>query len=141
MNGYLGQPEMTASAYTDGYFRTSDLARLSPAGLVEVVGRAKEVISWGGNKSYPQEVEVALQSHPAVAAALAAGVLNAVMGEHIPVAVVLSEPTIPEVLRALAARFKLPDRVIHMVTELPTGRARKSDRGQVRSLALSISYQ
>lgn len=138
MSGYLGQPEMTASAYTEDYFHTGDLARLSSAGLVEVVGRAKDVISRGGNKVYPQEIEVALQSHPAVTAALAVGVPDAVMGERIHVAVVLSAPVSPKALLDWAAtyldRFKLPD-VIHVVAELPTGRAGKSDRGQVRSFA------
>jgi acetolactate synthase-1/2/3 large subunit len=139
MNGYLGQPDVTAAAFADGFFRTGDLARIDHDHMVAVVGRAKEIISRGGNKVYPQEVEQALQSHPAVALALATGVADPLMGERIHAAVQLREGTVTtaKALRAWAAerldKFKLPD-AIHFVADLPTGRTGKADRGQLRQL-------
>ena len=142
MNGYLHQPELTGSSFSDGFFRTGDLVRRHADGVLEVVGRLKEVISRGGNKVYPQEVEQALLSHPAVAHALVTGVPDELMGERIHAAVVMiaGQQADPGALRDWAARrldrFKLPD-VIHPVAELPVGRTGKSDRGRLRERLMS----
>ncbi len=140
MTGYLGRPDLTRAAFADGYFRTGDLAR-QQAGVVEVVGRAKEVISRGGNKVYPQEVEQALQTHPDIAAALATGVPDERLGERIHVAVVLKAGRAVDAAALLAwtaqrlDKFKLPD-AIHLLGALPVGRTGKTDRGVLRTLAL-----
>ena len=53
----------------DGWFHTGDLGRLDADGFLYIVGRSKEVISVGGMKFFPTEVEAVLEQHPAVAAA------------------------------------------------------------------------
>ncbi|GHU04201.1 AMP-dependent synthetase [Alphaproteobacteria bacterium] len=135
MNGYLGQPELTAASYADGYFRTGDLAKIAQDGWLQIVGRVNERISRGGNKIYPQEVERALLSHPAVSEALATGVADPLMGERIHVAVIADSPVSIEQLNAWAAaqidKFKTPD-VIHLVTTLPVGATGKANRGELR---------
>ena len=83
MNGYLDADDLTRAAFADGYFRTGDLARERGPGVVELVGRAKEIISRGGNKVAPLEVEQVLLQHPAVAQALVTGVPDAQLGERI----------------------------------------------------------
>ena len=60
MLGYLDAPELTRAAFADGYFRTGDLARVRPDGRVELVGRATDIISRGGYKIAPLEVEAVL---------------------------------------------------------------------------------
>ena len=72
MLGYLDDPALTARSFTERYFRTGDLARLRPDGRVEIVGRLKDIISRGGNKIAPAEIDALLCSHPDVAAALCA---------------------------------------------------------------------
>ena len=57
MLGYLDQEEMTEASFEDGYFRTGDLARLRPDRFVELAGRSKDVISRGGNKIVPLEID------------------------------------------------------------------------------------
>ena len=42
MLGYLDDPALTAASFSDGFFRTGDLARLRADGRVELVGRIKE---------------------------------------------------------------------------------------------------
>ena len=139
MNGYLDTPELTRAAYADGYFRTGDLARERAPGVVELVGRAKEIISRGGNKVAPLEVEQALLQHPAVAEALVTGVPDAQLGERIHALVVARPGSQPsaEGLRAWAAtrmeKYKLPD-VWHFGTQLPLGRTGKVDRGSLREM-------
>lgn len=134
MLGYLDRPDLTAASFAGRYFRTGDLARLRPDGFVQLVGRAKEVISRAGHKIAPLELEALLTQHPDVAAALCGGVPDPQVGERVHV-VVVSRPGArldAETLSAWAAtrieRYKLPD-AIHFRDELPTGRTGKADRG------------
>jgi long-chain acyl-CoA synthetase len=83
MNGYLDQSELTTAAFCGEFLRTGDLARVRPDGVVELVGRSKELIMRGGTKVSPLELDELLASHPAVAAALTVGVPDPLMGERI----------------------------------------------------------
>lgn len=144
MNGYLDAPELTRAAFAGGYFRTGDLARETAPGVVELIGRAKEIISRGGSKVAPLEVEQALLQHPDVAQALVTGVPDAQLGESIHALVVARPGSQPSAaaLRAWAAtrmeKYKLPD-VWHFGTELPLGRTGKVDRGSLRERIVSGS--
>lgn len=136
MLGYLDDPVLTESSFSDGYFRTGDLARSNAAGHVELVGRIKEIISRGGNKIAPAELDNLLCGHPDVAAALCAGVPDARLGETIH-ALVVPRPgaaITPEALRewvtARTERYKVPD-VIHFGDSVPLGATGKADRRAV----------
>ena len=140
MLGYLDNPDLTQTAFRDGYFRTGDVARRRADGCVEIVGRIKEIVSRGGNKIAPAEIEALLCGHPAVAQALCAGVPDARLGEALHVAVVLrpEHASTAQELRTWCAerteRFKVPD-AIHLVEALPTGPTGKAYRPGVRALA------
>jgi long-chain acyl-CoA synthetase len=142
MNGYLDAPELTRAAFADGYFRTGDLARERVPGVVELVGRAKEIISRGGNKIAPLEVEQVLQQHPAVAQALVTGVPDAQLGERTHALIVARSGKAPtgDELRAWSVermeKYKLPD-AWHFGAELPLGRTGKVDRGRLRELIVA----
>ncbi|MFF3515826.1 AMP-binding protein [Streptomyces sp. NPDC002573] len=70
MQGYYGSPEATEAAFTaDGFLHTGDLAIWLPDGNVRLIGRISEMYKSGGYSVYPREVEMALERHPAVAAA------------------------------------------------------------------------
>jgi long-chain acyl-CoA synthetase len=58
-----------AEITTDGWFETGDLGRFDADGYLYILGRSKEMISVGGMKFFPQEVEAVLESHPAIAQA------------------------------------------------------------------------
>jgi acyl-CoA synthetase (AMP-forming)/AMP-acid ligase II len=45
MNGYLAQPEETAAARVDNWFRTGDLARVSPEGFVSAGYKCPRVVT------------------------------------------------------------------------------------------------
>ena len=66
MVGYYKDPEATANASVDGWFRTGDVGVMHPNGYVELRDRAKDVIISGGENIASIEVEQALASHPAV---------------------------------------------------------------------------
>jgi malonyl-CoA/methylmalonyl-CoA synthetase len=91
--GYLNRPDATAAAMdADGFFYTGDIAALTPAGEVKIVGRrATDLIKTGGYKVGAGEVEAALLEHPAVREAAVIGVPDDDLGERI-VAFVVPAP-------------------------------------------------
>ena len=144
MNGYLDEPDMTRSAFADGFFRTGDLARKREDGRVELAGRIKDLVIRGGAKVSPLELDHILAQHPGVAAALTTGVPDPMMGERIHALVVpranadIDEKGLREWIAGRIERFKWPD-VYHFGPELPTGRTGKVDRNALRDQVLRIS--
>lgn len=142
MSGYLDEPQRTRDSFVDGYFRSGDLVRARPDGGLEAVGRNREIISRGGNKVSPLEVEAVLIDHPGVAEAIVAGVPDERLGERIHALVVLAAAEGPREAELKAwvsdrlGRFKAPD-VIHYGSEIPRGRTGKADRGGFRAWALA----
>ena len=135
MDGYVNQPEETAAAFTEGWFRTGDLARVSPDGFLGIAGRKKEMILRGGYSVYPPEVEAALAAHPAVAEAAVVGVPHADLGEEVAAFVTLRTGATADATDLTAwckdhvAGYKCP-RIIHVVPALPksaTGKVLKSE--------------
>jgi long-chain acyl-CoA synthetase len=124
MDGYLGAPGETRAVLANGWFRTGDLATISPDGYVSIVGRTRELILRGGYSVVPGEVEAALLAHPAVAEAAVIGVPHPDLGEEV-AAFVTPRPgasIAPDDLiahcRARLAAYKYPRRVT-VLPELP----------------------
>jgi acyl-coenzyme A synthetase/AMP-(fatty) acid ligase len=140
MLGYLDNPALTEASFEGGYFKTGDLARLTADGAVALVGRAKDIISRGGNKIAPLEIDNLLAEHPDIVAALCAGVADERLGEVIHAVVVpragthLDTSELRDWLLARTERFKVPD-VFHVRDALPSGASGKADRRAVAQLA------
>jgi long-chain acyl-CoA synthetase len=140
MLGYLDNPALTDASFDDGYFKTGDLARLTADGAVSLVGRAKDIISRGGNKIAPLEIDNLLVEHPGIAAALCAGVADERLGEVIHAVIVprdgaqLDAAALRDWLIARTEHFKVPD-VFHFRDALPAGSSGKADRKAVAQLA------
>jgi long-chain acyl-CoA synthetase len=136
MAGYLDDSTQTAAAFVDGYFRTGDLATVRSDGYVQLVGRAKDVISRGGNKIAPLEIDNLFAQHEGVLAALAFGAPDDRLGESLHLMVVardrsLSERDLREWAKNRLERFKTPD-YFHFVDALPAGPTGKADRAAAR---------
>jgi len=136
MAGYLDDSTQTAAAFVDGYFRTGDLATVRNDGYVQLVGRSKDVISRGGNKIAPLEIENLFAQHEGVLAALAFGAPDDRLGESLHLMVVardrsLSEHDLREWAKNRLERFKTPD-LFHFVDALPAGPTGKADRAAAR---------
>ncbi|WP_331735323.1 long-chain fatty acid--CoA ligase (plasmid) [Streptomyces sp. NBC_00597] len=145
MTGYLDDPAATRAAMDGDWLRTGDLATVRPAdGMVELVGRKKQLISRGGAKIAPLEVERPYTQHPAGAGCLAVGVPDPMLGERVHLLFVAAPGTSPteEELRAHGRRhlepYQVPERV-HFVTELPLGRTGKTDRAAAARLAVAAT--
>jgi long-chain acyl-CoA synthetase len=140
MLGYLDGTALTEASFEDGYFKTGDLARLTADGAVALIGRAKDIISRGGNKIAPLEIDNLLVEHPDIAAALCAGVADERLGEVVHAVIVtragasLDATALRGWLLARTERFKVPD-VFHFRDALPSGPSGKADRRAVAQLA------
>jgi long-chain acyl-CoA synthetase len=140
MLGYLDDPALTAASFVDGYFRTGDLARVTDDGYVALIGRAKDIISRGGTKIAPLEIDHLLAQHPGVAAALCAGVPDERLGEVIHAVVVprkgtaLDTAALREWLLARTERYKVPE-TFYVRDALPSGSTGKADRRAIARMA------
>jgi acyl-CoA synthetase (AMP-forming)/AMP-acid ligase II len=82
MQGYVGDPEATAEAFTDGWLRTGDLARVDEAGNVFILGRRRDtIVTAAGLKLLPEDIEAAYQS-PLFAERCAVGLPDEPGGER-----------------------------------------------------------
>ena len=79
--GYWRQPEATAAAFKDGWFRTGDAARQDEEGFYTLVDRWKDMFISGGENVYPAEVEAALLELEGVAEVAVVGVPDERWGE------------------------------------------------------------
>jgi len=137
MDGYLRAPEETAVVLDDGWFKTGDLAAISPEGFVSIVGRKRELILRGGYSVVPGEVEATLLGHPAVAEAAVVGIAHAELGEEVAAFVTLRSRAAadPDELiafcRARLAGYKYPRRIT-IVGELPKSATGKILKGKLR---------
>jgi 3-oxocholest-4-en-26-oate---CoA ligase len=134
--GYLGDPVKTAQTFVeiDGtrYVIPGDLAKVEADGSVTLLGRGSQSINSGGEKIFPEEVEAAVKSHPAVYDALVVGVPDDRWGQRV-VAVVQpragtapSLDSIQEHCRARIAGYKVP-RELHLVPEVQRSPSGKPD--------------
>jgi fatty-acyl-CoA synthase len=135
MLGYFRDPDATAAAVPDGWFRTGDLAVMHPDGYLEIRDRSKDVIISGGENISSVEVEAALMSHPAVLEAAVVAAPDDKWGER-PVAWVTLKPghrttesQLRQHVRDQLAAFKVPDQVTF--GELP-----KTASGKIRKFEL-----
>ncbi|AXG82081.1 acyl-CoA synthetase [Streptomyces paludis] len=101
---YLNRPEATADAFTDGWFRTGDMAIRDPDGQVRIVGRkATDLIKSGGYKIGAGEIENVLLEHPGVREAAVTGEPDADLGERIVAWIVPARDETPPSAEELAA--------------------------------------
>jgi 3-oxocholest-4-en-26-oate---CoA ligase len=141
--GYYKDEEKTAKTFPviggERYSVPGDFATVDADGTLHLLGRGSVVINTGGEKVYPEEVEEALKTHPAVADAACVGVPSERFGEEI-CAIVQLRPGFdidPQELighvKARLASYKAPRRVVFVdsVGRTPSG---KLDYGTLKTL-------
>ena len=138
--GYWNQPELTASALEDGWYKTGDAGYRDSDGLIYLVDRVKDMIVTGGENVYSSEVEHALVSHPAVAQVAVIGLPDERWGEKVTAVVVIAkgqsvrEDELISHCRKLIAGYKLP-KSIFFATALPM-----TPSGKIMKTALRDQY-
>ncbi len=142
MKEYWKQPEATANAFRDGWFRTGDLATMDEDGFFRIVGRKKDMILASGYNIYPDEIDRVLMAHPDVLESATIGVPDEKRGETVKSFVVLHpgrNVTADELIaycRENLAAYKVP-RMIEFRDSLPKSTVLKVLRRQLREEELA----
>jgi 3-oxocholest-4-en-26-oate---CoA ligase len=142
--GYWGDDEKSRATFrvVDGvrWSVPGDYAMVEADGTVKLLGRGSACINTGGEKVYPEEVELVLREHRDVDDCVVVGVPDARFGEMV-VAVVaaapgatLHEDELAEFTRARLAGYKRPRRFV-VVDDLQRSAAGKANYNVLRALA------
>lgn len=119
-SGYLDNPAASDDALKGGMLHTGDVGEIGDDGSLAIRGRIKEMIISGGFNVYPREVELVLETHPAVAEVAVAGITSERWGEEVAAYVVASTPMESAELIAYArerlAPYKCPRHVVFVQT-------------------------
>ncbi|AMA57403.1 class I adenylate-forming enzyme family protein [Bradyrhizobium sp. CCGE-LA001] len=138
VKGYWINPQATAAAFHDGWYRTGDIVRMDAEGFVYLLDRAKDMLIRGGENVYCVEIEDALLAHPDIFEAAIVGIPDRVLGELVGAVVRaragsgLTADQVIEHLRPRLAAFKLPVHVDIRVDELPRTASGKIVKRQLR---------
>lgn len=74
MLGYYENSEATEAVMEDGWFHTGDLATELPSGAYKITGRIKSmIVTPGGKKVFPEELELFLEKSPYIAECMVCG--------------------------------------------------------------------
>jgi fatty-acyl-CoA synthase len=129
----------------DGWFRTGDVAKITPEGYIQIVDRTKDVIKSGGEWISSVELENAIMAHPKIMEAAVIGLAHSKWDER-PIAYAVPKPefigkvTQEEVLEFLkdkVAKWWLPDEV-RFIDEVPKTSVGKFDKKVLRASAVPI---
>lgn len=115
MKGYWGRPDADAEIFVAQGLRTGDVGLIDEDGYIRIVDRLKDMISVGGFKVFPSQVETFLYRHEAVKEALVIGIPDAYAGERPKAFVALNDgaDVAPDALMAwLNARVGKHERVV-----------------------------
>jgi acyl-CoA synthetase (AMP-forming)/AMP-acid ligase II len=142
--GYYKDPEKSARTFIeiDGtrYSVPGDFARIEADNKVTLLGRGSNCINTGGEKVYPEEVEMALKAHPDVYDVLVVGVADENYGQSVSAVVQARgnhRPDIEELrafLRPTLSGYKLP-RSVTYVDEIPRSATGKANYPRAKELA------
>jgi len=126
LKGYYKNDAANATAFRNGWFHTGDIGYRDEDGFYFIVDRKSDMIIRGGENIYPREIDEVLYQHPAIAAAAAVGVPDALYGEEVAGVVVLkrganaTEQEVIDFCKARLADFKCP-KTVHFVEDIPKG--------------------
>jgi long-chain acyl-CoA synthetase len=141
--GYLNQPQATASRMRNGWYLTGDVMRRDEHGFYFFVGRADDMFICGGENIYPGEVEKLLERHAAVAQAIVVPAPDDIKGQ-IPIAFIVprrgATPTAEEIKQYALSEGPVyaHPRFVEFVDVLPVSGTEKIDRASLTARAARI---
>jgi acyl-CoA synthetase (AMP-forming)/AMP-acid ligase II len=144
--GYYKDPEKSAATFLviDGqrYSVPGDNARIESDNKVTLLGRGSNCVNTGGEKVYPEEVEMAVKNHPAIYDCLVVGIPDEKYGQAVAAVVQLRDgqtlelDELREFLRTYLSGYKLP-RSLTVVDEVPRNATGKAQYPKAKELALA----
>lgn len=139
MQGYLNNPELTASTIAPNRYYSSDCGYFDEYGFIHILGRIDDVINMGGEKISPQEIEDTVLSVLGIKECCCIGGEDALLGV-IPVlyytlspGTELTESALKQALRSKLNRTHRPKIYIEQKS-LPKNRVGKVDRNALKQM-------
>jgi acyl-CoA synthetase (AMP-forming)/AMP-acid ligase II len=142
--GYYKDPEKTAATFRSvgdrRYSIPGDYATVDADGTIRLLGRGSACINTGGEKVYPEEVELALRAHDSVFDCVVVGVPDERWGEKIVALVQAREghtidaDALGAHCRTTLAAYKVPKQIV-VVDSLERSPSGKADYKQLREVA------
>jgi crotonobetaine/carnitine-CoA ligase len=135
--GYAGDPEVTARAWRDGWFRTGDRGVLDADGYLRFAGRRADVVRRRGENIATWDVEETVRVMPGVADVAAVGVASDLTEQELLVVLEATPgaradgPAVHAWCREKLPRHAVP-RYVRVVPELP-----RNPNGKVRKTVLA----
>jgi long-chain acyl-CoA synthetase len=136
--GYWNRPKETADAFVGDRFLTGDIGYMDADGYFYLVDRKKDMIISGGFNVYPQMIEQAIYTHPAVQEVIVIGMSDDYRGEAAKAFIKLRVDATPFTLEELRAfltgklgKHELPA-ALEFVEELPRTSVGKLSRHELR---------
>jgi long-chain acyl-CoA synthetase len=136
--GYWNRPQETAEAFVGDRFLTGDIGYMDADGYFYLVDRKKDMIISGGFNVYPQMIEQAIYTHPAVQEVIVIGIPDDYRGEAAKTFIKLRDGAKPftlDELRAFLAgklgKHEIPA-ALEFVAELPRTPVGKLSRHELR---------
>lgn len=142
--GYYKDPVKSAATFRvingHRYSIPGDFAQIAADGTLILLGRGSMCINTGGEKVFPEEVEEAVKSHPAVYDCLVVGVPDERFGERVTAVVsfrdreAVGEQEMIDFVRTKLAGYKLPKTIIR-VGEVMRAANGKADYAWAKAVA------
>jgi long-chain acyl-CoA synthetase len=136
--GYWNRPQETAEAFVGDRFLTGDIGYMDADGYFYLVDRKKDMIISGGFNVYPQMIEQAIYTHPAVQEVIVIGIPDDYRGEAAKAFIKLRADAKPFALDELRGflsgklgKHELPA-ALEFVDELPRTPVGKLSRHELR---------
>ncbi|MDQ7780793.1 MAG: AMP-binding protein, partial [Planctomycetota bacterium] len=138
MKEYWKRPEETAAAFSNGWLRTGDIARMDDDGFFYIVDRKKDLIKYKGHSIFPCDLENIVYRHEFVRECAVIGRPDQQVGEIPKAFVVLKEGCKPDAAAILdhCAKHAAPQkrlREVEFVREIPKNRVGKVLRRKLRA--------
>jgi long-chain acyl-CoA synthetase len=137
--GYWNRPTETAEAFVGDRFLTGDIGYMDADGYFYLVDRKKDMIISGGFNVYPQMIEQAIYTHPAVHEVIVIGIPDDYRGEAAKAFVKLRAGATPftleelkEFLTGKLGKHEIPA-ALDFVDELPRTSVGKLSRHELRN--------
>jgi long-chain acyl-CoA synthetase len=136
--GYWNRPKETAEAFVGDRFLTGDIGYMDADGYFYLVDRKKDMIISGGFNVYPQMIEQAIYTHPAVHEVIVIGIPDDYRGEAAKAFIKLRDGANPFTLEELRTfltgklgKHELPV-ALEFVEQLPRTSVGKLSRHELR---------
>ncbi|MDQ4051897.1 MAG: acyl-CoA synthetase [Actinomycetota bacterium] len=146
--GYYKDPEKSAKTFLeiDGqrYSVPGDFARIEADNKVTLLGRGSNSVNTGGEKVYPEEVEMAIKGYPAIYDCLVVGIPDEKYGQAVAAVVecrngqTVELAELRDFLREHLSGYKLP-RALTIVDEIPRNATGKAQYPRAKEMALAAA--